>query len=389
MNIASILRGPALIKWRGATMYSRGGIEAALDTSVTEIDVEPFGIILRPTDTPTLNINFTPDGQLANVAALINRYASTQQGEFINVEEFPVSVNTGTNVLTCGSAHLLTSGDEVMVHARIAMPSGLDKDTRYYARQASSTTLTLHPTAADAVANTNTVVVVSAGTGVVLSVARPLVIHTFSGLKITYFCAALVSVPDLRLTAGDTLLGQCGFQAFIRPGQAPASAADRYYKIEVEALTDTSFDRNSIQIAPPIVDWERGAAWEGLPTREAATVAFTLNSEGLASDAFGEDALGRIFTRLDVQLTAAVQGVTEADVKSALHLHDKVRGELISDGALTVSAGDVTFTMADARLTAGPQNFSSTAQRTGDCVWQAQRSFTDGAPDPLFELTID
>jgi len=76
------------------------------------------------------------------------------------------TVNTGTDVVTTGSAHSYTTGDGVSVlSVGGTLPAPLVDTLPYFARSTGGTTLTLHPTKADAVANTNIIDITTAGTG--------------------------------------------------------------------------------------------------------------------------------------------------------------------------------------------------------------------------------
>jgi hypothetical protein len=76
-------------------------------------------------------------------------------------------VNTGTDVITTNAAHGLSTADPVRVRATAGstLPTGLSATTQYYARNVSSTTITLHPTAADATGNLNIVNITAVGSG--------------------------------------------------------------------------------------------------------------------------------------------------------------------------------------------------------------------------------
>mgnify|MGYP000272883275 CR=1 FL=1 len=76
------------------------------------------------------------------------------------------TVDTGTNVVTTGSAHSYTNGDGVSVlSVGGTLPAPLVDTSPYFARSTGASTLTLHPTKADAVANTNVIDITTAGSG--------------------------------------------------------------------------------------------------------------------------------------------------------------------------------------------------------------------------------
>lgn len=76
-------------------------------------------------------------------------------------------VNTGTDVITTDAAHGFTTADPVRVRVTSGstIPTGLAETTQYYARAVTGSTLTLHPTAADATGNTNIVNITATGSG--------------------------------------------------------------------------------------------------------------------------------------------------------------------------------------------------------------------------------
>lgn len=76
------------------------------------------------------------------------------------------TVDTGTNVATTGSTHSYTNGDGVSVlSVGGTLPAPLVATSPYFARSTGGSTLTLHPTKADAVANTNVIDITTAGSG--------------------------------------------------------------------------------------------------------------------------------------------------------------------------------------------------------------------------------
>lgn len=386
MNTAAILRGPAIIKWRGATIYHRESLAIPIESTTFDVEAEPFGVVETRIASRSLPIQVTPSGRTLEVEKLLGRYATATHGDLVNIEEFPVSVDASTDILTTTANHLLETGDEVMVHALVTMPGGVNRTTRYYARVATATTITLHSSAAGATNNTNKIDISSVGSGVILDVTRPLVITTYSGLRIKYYNVGLTKLPEVDLSAGRPMLGQVEFRAFLRNGQDPDVMTDAYYEIDTANVADTSFDPAHILTQTPKLTWARGAEWTGLYTRDGAKIGFDLKTQSLQSDAFGEDALGLIFAGLDLTVTAAPQGVTEGEAKAALGLHTTRRGQKPPGGQLDIITDHYTFRIADAVLRKIPLNFSTSEQRQGDFEWAAQRKFSAGVPDPLFAI---
>lgn len=78
------------------------------------------------------------------------------------------SINTTSNVLTAGAAHDIPAGGSFsfpILFTGTDLPTGISTETIYYARyESSTTTFTLHPTAADSVAGTNIIDFTDEGT---------------------------------------------------------------------------------------------------------------------------------------------------------------------------------------------------------------------------------
>lgn len=75
------------------------------------------------------------------------------------------TVVAATDIVTTASAHGYATGDAVSVFSGTTLPAPLAATATYFARVLSSTTLTLHTTAAGAVANTGRVDITTTGSG--------------------------------------------------------------------------------------------------------------------------------------------------------------------------------------------------------------------------------
>jgi microcystin-dependent protein len=112
----------------------------------------------RSSDTAgSVDLGYSTHGLTAGSATVTLRFIPAAAGV--------ASVNTTTDVLTTSSAHYWATGDKVRVTTSGTLPGGLTPGTDYYVRAAAATTVTLHPTVSDALANTNAVNITSAGTG--------------------------------------------------------------------------------------------------------------------------------------------------------------------------------------------------------------------------------
>jgi len=298
------------------------------------------------------------------------------------------AINTTSNQLTV-TAHGLATADDVLVHMSTggtmpALASGtLSNSTRYYVKVVDANTLTLHVDAAAATAGTGALDFTDSGTGT-LYVDRdyPLVIHTFSGVKLTLHNAAITKMPGINAQATDTLLGDVEFEAFLRNG-ANWSDANSRWTIAAVALSDTSF--NPTQILTQGYSGAWGAApWDSWQTKAGFSVNFETAWEDVTSDA-----LGVVTKRLkSLKVTAKAQplGFTEQQILEKLLIQNTgaVRGRSLSGADLNIAGTGVYIRLYGAALKTGPQNFSSGNERVGELEWVSTRTFSSGTPNPLF-----
>jgi len=89
-----------------------------------------------------------------------------KQGSIVLNARIAISlVDAPSNQVTTNVTHNLTTATEVEVATDGVLPSPLSGNTSYYVRVIDSDTVTLHPTASDASANTNVVDITTTGTG--------------------------------------------------------------------------------------------------------------------------------------------------------------------------------------------------------------------------------
>ena len=137
------------------------------------------------------------------------------------------NINTSTDVITV--AHPFTTGTQVIFDARGGTaPSGLVTNDSYFVRNTSFTSLTLHPTAADAAADSNKIDITAAGTGLLFRLY----------VDNTDFSAVNVDTTTNRITrshnfvTGDTVKFSTG------GGVAPSPLVNEYYYF-VRAISAT------------------------------------------------------------------------------------------------------------------------------------------------------
>lgn len=390
VNAATILGGPALVQYRGASFYTKNDIKLISRKETFDIVVDRFGPSDKRVSEEELRVEFDPAGEWEALSVLF-RYADMLNGQLITPDSLEIeAVETTDDELTI-TGHGVATGTRVLFHAATggSLPGGLSTLVAKYARAVDADTITLHDSAADAAANTAKVNLTSAGSGTsYVDVDHPLVIHTFAGTKLTLFNAALVQMPNLTLSTVQTLHGTVAFEAFLSNGAEWSSATARW-SIEQTPLSDTTFDPANILTVPYTGAWGVSAPWSSFDTKEGFQVEFGLMLEPVMTDRLG--IVSRRFVSLTVTVTAQPLGMNEQDVLAKLLLQNtgSKRGRSLSGDDLVIAganAGEPEVTIYGAALLEGPQSFGSGTERVGALQWQATRTFTAGSPDPLFAV---
>jgi len=122
------------------------------------------------------------------------------------------SVDTGTDEITTAVDHGLATEDAIKFrNAGGALPNPLNTTTVFFARNISTFVITVHPTAADAAANTNTVDLTTAGTGTNTIIKRP--VNTPDG--VVYYDPALDDIRGFINGTETSLTSQGFFDGYI------------------------------------------------------------------------------------------------------------------------------------------------------------------------------
>ena len=202
-----------------AVVFSAGG-----GTAPTGL-VEGTTYFVRAVSSTAITLHTSLAGALADtgkidITAAGTGTAFTLNANTINLDiTFAASdVNASTNVIT--KAHNFSTGTQVIFNnGGGTTPSGLVNNDSYFVRNTSFTSLTLHPTAADASANTNTIDITDVGVGLVFRLYADQ----------TDFSAVNVDTTTNRITrshnfvTGDTVKFSAG------GGVSPSPLVDGYY----------------------------------------------------------------------------------------------------------------------------------------------------------------
>jgi hypothetical protein len=388
MNTALILGGPALVQYRGQSFYAKGNIKLTSNKQTFGIEADRYGKVDERVADEELKVSFEPAGEFEALSVLYP-YAATLLGSLVTPSSLLVSSINTTNEQLTVTAHGLATGDDVLVHVDTggSLPTAtpaLATGTRYWVRNIDVNTVKLYSTSGDAGADTNPINFSAAGTGnFYLDRDWPLVIHTFSGTKLTLHNAAVTKMPAVSLSAVKTLFGTVEFEAFLRNG-ANWSDANSRYTLAPAALSDTTFDPANIKTQPYSAGWGVTAPWSAFVAKEGFEVEFNLGLEAVTADSIG--IVSRRLKGLEVTCKCAPMGISEQDVLAKLLLQDTgaARGRSLSGSNLLISGTGVYVQLYGAALKATELNFSSGLDRLGTLEWVATRTFAAGVPNPLF-----
>lgn len=389
INNATILGGPALVQFRGASFYSKGNILLTNAKGTFPVETDRFGKVDERVSNEDLKVSFEPAGEFENLAVLWP-YGATVLGALIApASQAVVSIDTATDIITL-TGHGYTTEDQICVHMSTGgtLPAATPTLTtvlQLFVRNVSANTVTLHDTAAHATANTNLVNFSDSGTGTLyLDKDFPLVIWTFSGVKLTLYNAAVTKMPSMNLSAVKTIIGGVEFSAFTRNGYAITTAASKW-AIANAALSDTTFAPASVLTQAYTAAWG-SAPWDSFQTKDGFVVDFNLGLRAVETDADGVRTMQ--LTSLDVTAKATPAGIDESQLLTKLLLQDTGSGRgrsLSGDNLLLSGAGANVFVqLYGAALKQSNMNFSSGLERMGELTWFATRTFSAGVPNPLF-----
>lgn len=382
-NLGTIIGGPAVVKFKGQTFFSKGDISVANDLETFTVDVDAFGgpVEARESNAP-LSVTFTPAGEWEALSVLFP-YGSPVIGGSINAVTRISAIDAGANTMTATN-HRLRTGAPVQFAAIGQGVQGLTMGNVYYARAVDANTITAHASESDATGNTGAIDITAIGTGETRVIEQePLIIQTLTGEVITFHVAAVSAMPDLNLASTQTLLGSVTFEVFRKNG-TPASTADSRYTISSAAYADTTFDPVNIVTQPYTAAWGAVAPWDSFSSKNGFRVSFPMNLVPIEDDACG--IIGRRLTGVRAEVRGQPTNVNESAALSKLLLQGAGAGRgrrLIGDDLILTATG-VYVAIYGASLIAAPQLFSSQADRAGEFVWSSARKFTAGVPGAVF-----
>jgi len=256
MDLALLLGGSALLKYRGLTLYTKSGIEVKPALETFDIEIDGPGKADERVKGNKITLSLTPSGAFGDVGRLFP-YLSRQIGEMA-VPVVPVTSLNTTSDQAGAVNHPFVTGDRVMWGTRGTLPAAtpaLDADTYYFVNAATADALTLHLTRDAALAGTDPVDFTAAGTGDQLLVGQfPLEIYTKLGKLITFHSAAITKQPGFSGSAEKTMWGDAEVTVYVK-NRARVTDANSIYTITDAAYPGDDYSSDDIITQSYFVAW--------------------------------------------------------------------------------------------------------------------------------------
>ena len=225
------------------------------------------------------------------------------------------------------------------------------------------------------------------GDSVFTSSDVPLVIQTRDGKRLTLSAAAVTSMPDIVLSAGQTLVGPVEITG-IGTDATEWTTDNSIITVASQAFSDTGFSSSAIKTQPYTAAWGGSSPWSSFQSMDGFRVSFDLGLSEIVTDS---DGLVDMTVRdLAVRCRCRPMGITEAQLVTALKLQGtgNSRGRSLNSGSnsLVITGTGVSVTLTGAALKVGGMEFGTTTPRIGEVEFVATRTFSTGVANALFTL---
>ena len=388
---ATIIGGPCLITYRGATLRSKGDVRLNLALDLFNVETSLLGVVDKRVREHPCVLGFEPDGEWSNLGILWP-YGNYPIGTYITPQLVFGAI--AANQVNIGSTATLISGDAAVVQVQGSgtITTGLVAGTLYYVHVQSATNISLHTTYANAVAGTNPIAITAGSGNTMAMVNNPITIQSQDnqGQLWTFFNAAVSRMPRISLSSVKTPVGPVEFNAYLADGQDWSGASSLYSVVSNPWPGDTSFNPNNILTGEVTSQWGRGVAapWSSFDTKAGWEIDFPMELTRVEADNVG--LITHKLSNIDVTARSTPLGVLVGDVLTLMYLQgaNASRGrslDLLGNDLLISSvAGNLGVKLTAAGLRGGPFLWSNKLDRVGELEWIATRSFGPTGANPLF-----
>jgi hypothetical protein len=284
MDLAKLVGGSGIIKYRGLEMESKEGINVVTELEAEDISIDGISAQAdRRVSIQKITINVVPSGKWINPDRLFP-YLTMPAGRFV-LPVLRASINTTTDVIT-SAKHGFYTGDRVMLGLRAGgtLPTSspqVNVTDWYYVSVLTADTYKLHATRANANAGTSAINFSAAGTDVMIIGQYDLEVIGEDGDRITFHAAAVTTQPNLMLSRMETPFDEVEFTAYLRNGLRTTDT-DSFYTIDSPGFSGWTANVEDIPTNSPWVAWAEQLIVAGITTNNEHIQTST--AHGLADE---------------------------------------------------------------------------------------------------------
>lgn len=222
----------------------------------------------------------------------------------------------------------------------------------------------------------------SVGASIYGGTDRPLVVWARDGKKLTIHNAAVTGMPDIRLGVSKTIMGAIKFTGLLANSTDPTNAAAYYTLASATYPGDAGFAVSDIKTAAYTSAWGT-TPWDAFQTEAGWDISFGLQLKEQTVDSFGT--IDMSLQGLTVSAKAIPVGPAESDIMAKLAPASALGNSVAAlAAALNISATGIYVRVYNAAIVESGFGYGAERKRIGATEWQATRTVTAGAADPLF-----
>lgn len=218
-----------------------------------------------------------------------------------------------------------------------------------------------------------------------------LTIQTLAGQLYTFTRAAMIKMPNLKLSANDQPFGEVTFLALLATSVAPTTDA-AFLSIAGSAFSDTNFDETLV-MSPGYTAAFGTSPYAAIESVDGFTVEINLGIKYDYVDNYG--LIAARLTTIDVQARFVPTGLTEAQWSTLVAIDGAsavVPGASIGSAATSLiiskGAGYLSVTIPYAGIKEESLAFGE-PPRLGELVFVSKRKFTTGVGAEPFTVEIE
>jgi len=233
------------------------------------------------------------------------------------------------------------------------------------------------------------------GAGILSDTDKPLVIHGADASLTTFKAAALETMPNLRFSSIETLIGPATFLCVRGHTSGALDEWDAANSLITQAgsggsMADVSFTPAGIITQPYTSNWGAKTGFQDTDTIDGFNVEFNITFADDMTDRRGM--INRRVDTVQARVRCSPLGPTRQQILEAMEIQGagagrgKTRQANGADFTITGDDGTDYFTLKNAILVDQVERWGTEQIRIGDVAWMATRTFSAGSPGALFEV---